>query len=145
MRLLWQKIKTIDEFGFRFFTFLSALFIYGLLGAPTPDNPGPVEVFIAMGLFLSVGLCGFYRALQPRIDLPIWDSGGRLLLVYGLSLPLIMGVFSGHHYGLMFRDIAPFLFLLLPIFLSRLLDLNPIYKRYYLNAVIFIGVLFSSR
>ncbi|MCF8495313.1 MAG: hypothetical protein K9G62_01455 [Alphaproteobacteria bacterium] len=43
-----------------------------------------------------------------------------MLLLFGLTVPLIVGALGGHASALMIRDVIPFLFFLLPLFLTRL-------------------------
>jgi hypothetical protein len=129
----------------RFAALISAIFIYAFFGLPTPDDPGVVEAIIAILLIVSVGMDGAVRALTLDMSAPIWRGAGQALLIYGVSISLLVGVFSGKDVQLIIRDILPFLFMMLPIFLTDLFKERSDYFKYLLIAVLILGAVFSLR
>ncbi len=130
---------------FRFFALLAALFIYALWGTPTPDNPGMTEFFVGLFLVLSVGTNQVVRVVNAFYNSARWEKAGRLLLLYGLIVPSVTGVLYGYGLTEIFRDVVPFLFLLLPVFLYSLLVQKKDYAFFFTVAVIALGVLFAGR
>jgi len=104
----------------RAYAFMAALLIYALFSAPTPDNIGIAEILVLAGLLTGVGVSGVMQVTGLSIEenIPRWHFPARLLLMFGLSVPLVTGLVQGHVFSLILRDIIPFLFLLLPLFLS---------------------------
>lgn len=113
------------------FLFL-ALLVYGIWGSPTPDNPGIVEALVAVLLLLAVSL--------PKLE----TLSVRLVLLplYGFTLPLLAGALAGHGTGAVLRDLAAFLFLLLPLILGERLKNSGFFL---LLGVALVGSLFSIR
>lgn len=104
----------------RAYAFIVALLVYALFSAPTPDNIGIAEILVLAGLLTGIGVSGVMQAagLSTEGDIPRWRFPARLLLLFGLSVPLVIGLAQGHAFAMILRDIIPFLFLLLPLFLS---------------------------
>lgn len=103
----------------RLVAFISALIAYALFSAPTPDHISIAEFFVMAGLFVTIGVSGVMQAIDAYTEesAPSWLLPARLLLVFGLSIPLLTALVNGHGLPLILRDIIPFLFLLLPLFL----------------------------
>src|SRR5687768_12718383 len=100
----------------RLIAFISAVLIYGLAGTPTPDRMGVAE--IATGLLLIAAAGGWQAVRAFRFTArPAWERAGQALLFYGLTVPVIAGLAGGGSITLMLRDLIPFLFFLLPLFL----------------------------
>lgn len=135
----------MNIFDVRLLSFAAAIIAYAFLGSPTPDNPGWVEAFIAAALIISVGFHGVYQTLKPDFALPLWQSAGRLFLLFGLTFPTLKGVLSGHDLKIIVRDIVPFLFVCLPLFVSHLLAAKPKFAKLALNCVLVLGLVFSVR
>ena len=123
---------------------LAALGIYALAGSPTPDHPGAVELAIAVLLICATGLAGAVAALRIDPQGPPWRAVASALLVYGLSAALVVAVCRGNAPVNALRDLAPFIFLLLPLFLAPLIQ-RAAHFRALLGGVLFIGILFSLR
>ncbi|MGH1404847.1 MAG: hypothetical protein ACRBDL_11460 [Alphaproteobacteria bacterium] len=140
----------IDSYDYRIICFFIACVLYAVLGSPTPDTFGYVEVLIGVLLALSVGAGRMRDALlQPinRIETKkrYWKSAGQAFLLYGLSVPLLVSVLSGYAPKAIMRDILPFLFLFLPLLLLQVIRARPYYFRVILCSVCLIGILFSIR
>ena len=102
----------------RFVFFVGALLVYALWGSPTPDSPSWVELAIAVCLFCFVFPFLTIRFLPGvRYSMPFWHLSLWILLVYGLLIPLIVGVYHGNEIKVIIRDLVGFLFLCLPLFL----------------------------
>ena len=140
-----ERLGLVNVYQIRGFLFLAALCLYAFLGSPTPDSPGFVEVFIAILLLASIGFSGLLFALSVDIKAPLWCSAGQVLLLYGLSVPVFMSIIQGHAVIQVLRDIFPFLFLLLPVFMNELCRRYPDIFRYILKGVLIIGIIFSVR
>ncbi len=104
----------------RAYAFIAALLVYALFSAPTPDHIGIAEILVLAGLLAGIGVSGVMQAAGLSVDenVPRWRFPARLLLLFGLSVPLVTGLMQGHPFSLILRDVIPFLFLLLPLFLS---------------------------
>jgi hypothetical protein len=132
------------HFTLRHAALLVLAVVYGLWGSPTPQNFGWVEMAVGLSLVVAISPG---RALQSLIKKPdvSWLLAGQALLLYGLTIPVIGGLMAGHDPGLMLRDVIPFLFLLLPLFMADWRsDFVPA-KKMVVGAVVFIGVAFGAR
>ncbi len=98
-----------------------------------------------MLLALSIGIGRARDALIRPATRRFWKSSGQLFLLYGLTVPLLSAVLSGHSMYAILRDIFPFLFMFLPLFALPLLRARPYYYRTILCAIILIALLFSLR
>jgi hypothetical protein len=74
-----------------------------------------------------------------------WKSAAQMLLLYGLSIPLVVGALSGHSLLSMMRDVLPFLCLFLPLFCLPVIRARPHYFRTTLLGILLIGLLFGLR
>ncbi|MDB5491887.1 MAG: putative rane protein [Micavibrio sp.] len=129
-----------DAISLRLAAFVAACMVYGIFASPTPGDLGLVEITVAICLIIAVSPL---RALQSvlRLHRPSWATAGQALLVYGLSVPVVAGLGGGHDPVLILRDMIPFGFLLLPLFMQGWRpDL-----RVVAAAVAFIGVAFALR
>lgn len=104
----------------RAYAFMAGLLVYALFSAPTPDRIGIAEILVLAGLLVGIGVSGVMQTAGLSVEEPAprWHFPARLLLLFGLSVPLVTGLAQGHLFSLVLRDIIPFLFLLLPLFLS---------------------------
>ncbi len=140
-------MTTSTTTSLRFVILCLTILAYGCLGYPTPDQPGVVEIVIGVGLILSFGLpqAAFALLITPHAE-PLWMKAGRLLLIYGLSVPLITGILLGNHISAIIRDLFPFMFLLLPFFAY---DLYGRLSKYQAQTLLYIilgaGMLFALR
>jgi hypothetical protein len=94
------------KLSWRTASFFMGVLVYAGGGSPTPDRIGLIEIVIALLLLPAV-------TIPPISRLP---AGAALLMLYGLSIPLITGAASGHDPLIILRDLIPFLFLFLPVF-----------------------------
>lgn len=131
----------------RMLAFIGALLTYALFSTPTPDHSGWAEYLVIAGLLAGIGAGGLMQAGRMRLvpGEPLWMAPARLLLVYGLSVPLITGLAQGHPASLMVRDIIPFLFLLLPLFLPISFISQPSLARWFPWVLSVMGVTFTVR
>lgn len=143
----FPALFSLDSEGLRFCSLMSAMAVYAFRGSPTPDNPGWPEVLTGLLLLAAVGVKGGIRALTISFSAPmkLWQIGGKLFLLYGLSVPLIGGGMAGHGAAEVLRDILPFAFFLMPVFLTENFEKRPEYGRYLLFAAIALGFVFALR
>ena len=141
--------ERISSKAMRFWCLLAAITIYAFWGTPRPDSPGGVEVVAGLLLITAAGLPQAARALIP-VGGAGWRQMGSLLLLYGLTVPVLTGIFAGNSPSGMLRDIVPFLFLLMPVFLYPFFTQDRP-ERYWdgllwlTGAVVLLGLVFSSR
>lgn len=101
----------------RFTALLGAVLLYAVFGSPTPDQPGTVELLVGSLLIFAVGAAGAWQIFSaPLSGMPMWYQCGRILLLFGLVAPVLVGVASGHDAASIMRDVLPFLFFMLPVF-----------------------------
>ena len=135
----------INSYDYRAICLFAACLIYGIFGSPTPNVIGWPEVVVGGLLALSIGIGRARDALLYPATRRFWKSSGHLFLLYGLSVPLCVAVMNGHSLSAVIRDVFPFLFLFLPLFLLPLIRARPYYFRSTLCAILLIGLLFSLR
>ncbi len=129
---------------FRATALFFACLVYGLFGSPTPDGFGIAEgivgffLVIAVGVFMPLGQ--FFQK-----GLPFWIRMGHVFLLFGLIVPLSVGVMAGQNTGAILRDLIPFIFLFLPVFMYPTIQDRPKACVVILSGVLFIGLLFSVR
>lgn len=139
------RLTGISLSDLRIGSFVLACLIYGVFGSPTPDHLGWAEISVGALLVLCVGAGGVFPIFRAPKDQPFWYGSGQVFLIYGLGISLSLSVFYGHPVSQALRDLVPFLFLFLPVFLWPLLSQNPRYGLALLFCGVFIGVLFSLR
>lgn len=135
----------LDSYDYRAVCLFSACMIYALFGSPTPDTLGWAEVCVGVLLALSVGIGRARDAVLQPIKKRFWKTAGQFFLIYGMSVPLCVAVLSGHNATAIMRDVLPFLFLFLPLFLLQMIRARPYYFRSTCFAILMIGLLFSLR
>ncbi len=134
----------------RFSSFILAIFIYALWGSPTPDDPALAEFIIGALLVIAAGIPRLFRLVDLSVYRQdqcqaLWQGAGSLLFLYGVSLCVLRGIASGNDVMAIIRDILPFMFLLLPLFVSELIRAKPHYAGLFVGSVLFLGVVFSLR
>ncbi len=129
---------------FRFSCLIAAVFFYALWGSPTPDHPGWPEILTGALLVLAAGLHSPLEVLHFDGRGPAWRGAAQMLLIYGFSVALLAAALRGQGAGLVLRDILPFLFLLLPLFLADLFG-GPGRTKKLAWAVVFLGCVFAAR
>ena len=140
----------LDLKDLRFGSFILAIFIYALWGSPTPDDPALAEFIIGALLVIAAGIPRLFRLVDLSVyrhgqRQALWEGAGCLLLLYGLSLCVLRGIASGNDVMAIIRDVLPFMFLLLPLFVSGLIHAKPHYADLFIGSVLFLGVVFSLR
>lgn len=112
-----------------------AAFLYAAFSSPSPDAPGVVEIIIIALLVLACLGGGF--ALKPD-----WAKPLAVLFLYGLSVPLLVGILAGAASGDILRDMVAFGALGLPILLGGLFVRD---GRMLLYVLLGIGMAFALR
>lgn len=74
-----------------------------------------------------------------------WEKAGWLFMIYALTVPVIVGIGSGHNAGLVIRDVIPFLFIMLPLLVLKALPSDLSGKITLTIAVAAAGLIFSLR
>ncbi|CAK0776115.1 O-antigen ligase domain-containing protein [Azospirillaceae bacterium] len=109
--------------AFQSLCLLFALALYGGFSAPAPSDIGPTEIAIAAFLTFAVGPRAFIALLSGALlhaSPPfLWESIGCLSFHILLWLPLLRGVAMHGDLNAIFRDLAPLLYLFLPLLLGR--------------------------
>ena len=141
----YSSFFNILNLNLRLLALLLVISIYALWGEPTPDNFGLSELLVGAGLIYVVGFKGLVGAFRFNA-MPGWQKAGALFLGYGLSCVLINGLMHGNSLSLIIRDVVPFLFLFLPVFLAGFL--RQLDERERLLLIVFValsGVCFATR
>ncbi|MCD8498243.1 MAG: hypothetical protein LRZ85_09390 [Alphaproteobacteria bacterium] len=130
--------------AYRFYALIAALLFYAVLGTPTPESFGAVEIIIALLLVAATGYAGAVRPFGIGCPLPGDLTGGQMLLLYGLSFPLLSAALAGNGAGAIMRDMIPFLFFLLPLWMNDPAGSAP-RQRPLCGIVIVMGLAFAAR
>lgn len=134
----------MDGLQLRLLLFCGGLLLYAGLSSPTPDHLGLIEAVIGVALVVSVGVSGVVQAFHFDRK-AVFEAGAQALLFFGVSIPLLIGVLSGHAPGAVARDIIPFLFMMLPLLLQPLLQRRSEYALPILYCVVGVGLVLSVR
>ena len=131
----------------RLVCFVFALGLYALWGSPTPNNPDWVEGTIALLLFLAIGWQRIVQNFLFYKDQKVerWELSGKILLLYGFTLSLIVAILQGNELGIIIRDLIAFLFLCLPLFFVMFLKERQQRKKAFTILCFIIGLVFSVR
>lgn len=140
------RLKTVSLNHFQIFCFFLACIIYGAFGSPTPNSPGLVEAATGILLILAVGGAGCAHAARSVTFRERGENAkGAVFLAYGLCVPLLIALSSGHAPSAILRDLLPFLFLFCPLFFAPLFSKRRSDARVVLWCLILIGLFFSLR
>ena len=133
--------------NWRLYCFIGALFLYGLWGSPTPNNPNWVEFTIALLLILAVGGRDLYAAFKIswKDKVENWRLTAQIFLIFGLSVPVMIAVLNGAPIDIIFRDIVGFVFLCLPLFIVPFLKRQEGHSCLFINLCMMIGLMFAAR
>lgn len=118
-----RKMAAMPLANMRSAAFLIAVLLYALAGMPTPDDIGGIEAVIGGLLLLAIirpELSVLWR--MPISRGALWQVYGRLILFFGLSVPLLAGIVQGNSTALILRDIVWLGFISLPVLLCGLLS-----------------------
>jgi len=140
-RFLSVRILRAD---LRIVAMIAAIFIYAILGSPTPDALSWVEALVGAFLLLVIGIDGIARVLRFVDFRDIWFQAGQIFMVYGLAVGLLGAVISGVQIGAIMRDVLPFGFLFLPLFFIGFYQRGR-FERIYMVCFITLGLVFSVR
>lgn len=123
MKFLTPSVQSYCLYG--------AMMMYGVLSSPTPDSIGVAEILVGLLLCLSLRVIP-----QGQTNISF------LVLGYGLSIPLVLALINGHQMADIVRDMIPFFYLVIPVFLLWVGQHNP---ERFLNFFAAIGITFSIR
>lgn len=134
----------------RFLALFAAIIIYALFGSPTPDDPGYIELFVgALLVFASApfSILAQFSLLSRSNNFQgsAWQMVAYILLFYGIALVTLNGLLNDHEMTAMIRDVLPFLFMLLPVFVYPLFLKRPQYRIYLIAGILCVGICFSLR
>ena len=93
-----------DTAPLRFILLGLGLVVYGLFGSPTPEDFSLALVVCAALFIAALPLGGHMPVLWPGRNMPLSHDAGLLFVYYGLSVPLIAGLLSGHEAYSVLRD-----------------------------------------
>ena len=140
-----DRLGQVNLTALRFGALYLCILLYAAFGSPTPDDPGAFEGLIAMLLALAIGIGGVRTALWFKADASGYQMPARIFLLFGLSFPLAAGIFAGNAPVLIARDVVPFLFMFLPLFLGPLFANKPENFVKLLAVIVALGALFALR
>lgn len=150
MSALHRFPMAFDAYDYRIVCLFFACVVYALFGSPTPDRVTYFEFLIGALLCLGVGagrardvLVSAWRG--NHMPVRFWKSAGHVFLLYGLMVPLAVGVLAGNSFSVMIRDLIPFIFLFMPLLFLPLIRARPHYFRSVVFAILLIGMMFSFR
>lgn len=145
MAEIWptQK-KRITGINFRFLCLAAATLVYTLFSNPTPDIIGLPEILVAILLLLSIGPAMLLSAIQ-KPGHTLWQQTGRIALIYGCTVPVLIALINQNSLSLILRDIIPFAFMVLPLWLYPLIAKNDHVKKLYTILIIAAGIIFAGR
>ena len=136
----------LDHVRIHIFTF--TVLFYGFFGTPTPDEPGFIEMIIAAGLLLTASVQGLALSLQYHgrtKDIPLWAPFFALWFMYGIVVLLPYSLMSGHAVNTIIRDVIPFLFWLLPLFVYDLIRSGRLSVRKLVWIIAIAGLIQAAR
>ncbi|MFN3826009.1 MAG: hypothetical protein ACK4NR_00115 [Micavibrio sp.] len=132
----------------RFPLFIFAILIYGLLGTPTPDHFGIVEIIVGGLLLFVCGPAGVMQAAsfyKGQGLSPVWLESARWLMLWGLTVPVLTGFLQGHEPIAIGRDLMAFLFFLLPLWIPFALMPERRHREILLWVLCALGLVFVLR
>lgn len=136
------SLSSLPAFCFFFFF---AVLVYGTFGSPTPDSPGAPEILIGICLMAAVGIQGLRSFLDVRKSGSKFIVSLQILFLLGLTAPFFSALYFGNDGRMVVRDVAAFLFLGLPLFLSYRFQLDSRITKIFLFLILFCGFVFSIR
>lgn len=127
--------------------FIAAFALYALWGSPTPNNPDWVEGAIALLLFVAVGwrIAVENFTFYKHYKLSRWELAAKILLIYGFTVPVLVGVIQGNDVGVILRDLVAFIFLCLPLFFVRFVAGDKGRERIFFYLTLMVGLVFAIR
>ena len=145
--MLFNLIVKILVNDLRLFFFFLALLVYGLWGSPTPNQPGIVELAIAILLILSLTFTGAFQEIITRLmhQTDKWFLSALGLFIYGMTVTLVIAVLRGFSIDLIIRDLIAFLFLCAPLFFYSFIKANDNRQKILMFSILLIAIIFSLR
>ena len=157
----WKALSVRHGFwqlNLRVFCFFAALILYGCFSSPTPDHPGLIEATIAVLLIIAVGwryplqmvLMNLPRETNKSIAVSDslylkWRRVSVIVFVFGMTVPLVIGIAGGNALYTILRDMVAWLYLFIPLLAAPLFMGNKS-GQYLLPWVpLVIGLAFSLR
>jgi hypothetical protein len=129
----------------RLISLCGALLLYAFASSPTPDNPGLIEACIGFGLAIACAP-SIMGLIQSSLTFrTLWQSAGTLLLLYGLTICICLTLLNGQSITNALRDILPFLYLFLPLFVTGLFYNQPQRARILIIIAVCMGFVFAIR
>lgn len=135
LRFYMARALCIPLTDIRFCALLTAIFVYGCFGSPTPDVMGWPEIVV--GSLLAVAI--------PWFELFKNFCGQKILTAVLFALGLGGAVVLGAHETLILRDGVAFAFLFLPLILLPVFESRPQRIFPFLLAFMFCGGVFAFR
>ncbi len=135
----------VNAYDYRAIFLFGMCLVYAIVGSPTPDRFSVVEAVLGVFLALSIGIAHLRGLLVRSAGHRFWKSAAQVFLVYGLTVPLLVGALYGHGILSMLRDVVPFICWFLPLFCLPVIRARPRYFRTTLLGIILIGLLFGLR
>ncbi len=111
-----------------------AMIFYGVFSSPTPDRIGIPEIIVGILLCLSFRL----MPMSPMNTI----NFSWVVLGYGLSVPTLVALINGNDLADIMRDIVPFFYMMMSIFLGWI---ALVYPKRFLMSLAGIGIIFSVR
>jgi hypothetical protein len=99
----------MKQLPFRFIIFLAGLMVYALFGSPTPDSVSWAELIVGLCLLLAVSPRHVFKLIAFQMD-----RSAALFIIFGMTIPCLVGIVSGQDTNLLCRDLIAFAFLTLP-------------------------------
>lgn len=140
----YRAVTSLQLGLLRFGAFGLVIVLYALFGTPTPDQIGVIEGVIG-ALLLFALIHPELNALwkTPLPDAVNWVYAGRMALLFGMILPVLVGIMQGNQQGAALRDIVWLCFMVMPVFLIGIFPARQ-YKR-FVALCVFAGVTLALR
>lgn len=139
-----QALRRMDYDDARFGAFFMAVMVYAIWGNPTPEQVGIPEAVIGCLLVFATGIERIGEIFARR-ETVIWRRAAQILFIVCLPLPLIIGAVRGNGMYFAVRDVIPFLYLLLPLFLHDLMMKKGGYRPFLTIITAGIGLVLALR
>jgi len=143
---LQAPLARIQITELRSLALLTACTLYAGFSSPTPDNPGPIEIGIALLLLCAIPPGNAARFLQiHRPDTLPWLAGRALFFITLIS-GTTSALFHGNSAANILRDLIPFALMFLPLLLwPQDKDQNTPFPKLLILCILIIGIGFSLR
>jgi hypothetical protein len=141
-----SRLLAADRTDCRFAAFVLSSLIYAVYGEPTPDRFGWAEIFVGVLLVYAAGIGAALSCLRfQTAGLCLWQNTGKIFLIYGMVVPVSVGIIKANDPLLIVRDVIPFVFIFIPLFFGPLIWKKEVYGAVTCRVLVFIGLMFSLR